>query len=100
MFFLMMNSQKKQKVVYSDPRTLTHIADTIQAKHTRNGKITWGMPAKIASCRDSRSCGVCGARRAIYEGTRLVGGVDFIEENGEIVAAACSCGFAFDTKPD
>ena len=61
-------------------------------------RISWGEPARIAACRDSRACGVCPNREATYEKTLLIAGIDFIRSDTrypKIVAAYCTCGWSF-----
>ena len=57
---------------------------------------TFGEPAEIAATKESRTCGRCGGRLALYERTRLIAGIDFAYQKRYITAACCAdCGFAF-----
>ena len=89
---------KDAREVTIDPAKLVGMVDDMQAKKEKNKSITWGKPAKIAVCRDTRSCGVCENRpdNAIYEQTILISGIDFDRtERGSIIGAYCCCGFSF-----
>ena len=73
-----------------------------------NIPIGWGLPAKIASSKDSFSCGLCGTKRGTY-GKDFGRGPDSnplpvidshafditITENRDIVALCWNCGFSF-----
>ena len=89
---------KAGREIAVDPKLLVRFADDIIAKKGQSGEITWGKPAKIAACRDSKSCGVCENRvsDAIYEHTTIISGIDFDRtERGAIIGAYCCCGFSF-----
>lgn len=69
---------------------LVRLADNIQIKHRRKGRISWGGPAKNAACQDSNECGVCPAKEPVYDHCQLVAGIDFIREGNRIASALCA----------
>ena len=69
------------------PAELVVIADSLMLKHGRKFSISWGMPAKIAQCKDDKHCPQCGCSRQ--------SGFDIGISRGLIFGCRCECGFAF-----
>ncbi len=68
--------------------------------HPTTGRMT--TTEEIADCRMTHACPRCGRKSATYDEsaqskahTRLVSGIDFIEEKGVVIGAKCACGWSF-----
>ena len=83
---------KDSRKVSVDPMLLVKISDDIQIKKEAASPATWGLPAKIASVREDRTCG-CGenTKNVTYEQTRLISGLEF--NDGSCLCG--NCGFAY-----